>query len=277
MVSPLTKGYLALRPDAAAGVLARLETADANAVLESVPPTLAAKVLQEMAPGPASQCIAQLPPEIASEILARVRTVESVAVLRLLGREHVKTLLASMPRPAAARLWLRLRAPETVVGAIVDADVVTLKLEDHAADALRRLRHAGQRLGQTVAVLGERRELAGIVELGDLLVARDRSVCQRLMRPAIHVLNGRTPIRSAIEHPGWSVYDSLPVINRNGVFQGVLWRSAIEDEERRSLVEGEERTEIATTRGALAEIFWICVGAFVPAHNHRATRDQAAD
>jgi magnesium transporter len=53
------------------------------------------------------------------------------------------------------------------------------------------------------------------------------------------------------------------VINRDGVFQGILERSRVTEEEKQLLTEAEEVNDLTTTRSALADIFWMGVGAFL--------------
>lgn len=237
MLDRVTKGYLALRPAAAAHTLARLDDRDTKAIFETMPHRLAAKVLQHMAPRSAGWCLTQLPTKTGGEILARTPVLAAVAALRLMERDQVKELLAAMPRHAAARLWLRLRYSERVIGAFVDADAVTLTLDLRVSDALRLLRRAGRRTGHTIPVLNERRLLAGLVDLTDLIGARDRSAIQSLMRPASVALNARAALHTATNHPAWLTHDSLPVTNRDGVFQGVLERSRVMEEEQQLVAE----------------------------------------
>lgn len=260
MLDPLTKGYLALRPAEAARTLAGLSDHDVKAVFSAMPRQLAARVFQHMAPGAASRCLAHLPPKVGGDILARTPALAAVAALRLMEREQVQPLLSAMPRSSAARLRLRLRFSESVIGAFVDADVITLTPEQRVGDALRLLRRAGQRPGKIIPVLNSQRRLIGMVDLGDLLPARDRSMVQNVMRPPPVALNARATLQTAINQPAWVSHDCLPVVNRDGVFQGVLWHSRLVEEEQ-LLTDDADHGELATTRAALADIFWIGVGA----------------
>jgi Mg/Co/Ni transporter MgtE len=262
MLDPITKGYLALRPAAAARTLAHLDNREAKAIFEAIPPQLASKVLEHMAPRSAARCLAQLPVRTGSEILARTPVLAATATLRQMDREKVKELLGAMPRPAAARLRLRLRYAERVIGAFVDQDVVTLTPDLRVGDALRLLRRAGRRTGHSIPVLDERRQLIGLVDLSDLMVARDRSMVQGLMRPASIAPNARAALSTVTNHPAWLTQENLPVVNRDGVFQGMLERSRVTEEEQQLLTEVAASNELATTRAALADIFWIGVGAF---------------
>ena len=261
VLDPVTKGYLALHPAAAARSLARLDGHDIEAIFSAMPRQLAARVLEHMAPGSASRCLLQLPPATASDILARTQLLAAVAALRVMKQPQVQALLSLMPRPVAARLRLRLRFSESVVGAYVDEDVLTLSPEHRVADALRFFRRSGQRTGQTIPVLDHDRRLAGVADLCELLGATDRRLIQNLMHPARTVLNARAALQTVSNHPAWLTHDSLPVVNRNGVFQGVLRRSRVMDEAQNLLTEVADRNELITTRAALADIFWLAVGA----------------
>jgi magnesium transporter len=274
---PLTKGYIALHPAEAARTLARLESRESRAVFQVMPRQLAAKVLEYMTPSSASRCLAELTATTAGEILARMPVAAAVAPLRLMKREPLKELLAAMPRHAAARLRLRLRYSETVIGAFVDADVVTFMPDHSVGDALRLYRRAGQRSGHTIHVLDARRRLVGTVELSDLLGEGDRSMIQRVARPASLVLNARAALQTVTNHPAWLSHDSLPVINRDGVFQGVLWRSKVMDGGQELLTEVADHNELATTRAALADIFWMGVGALFVGNTEPVKHSETED
>ena len=261
MLDAVTKGFLTQHPASAARTLARLDSRDVEAVFSAMPHAVAARVLEQMAPGSASRCLLLLPPATAGEILARTTLLNAVAALRVMQPAQVQTLLAVVPRPIAARLRLRLRFSESVVGAYVDEDVLTLLPDQRVGDALRLFRRSGQHTGQTIPVLDRDRRLLGIADLGDLLGANDRRLLQHVLRPARAVLHARTALQAVTAHPAWLTHDSLPVINRNGVFQGVLRRSRVMEEGQDLLTEVTDRNELITTRAALADIFWVAVGA----------------
>ena len=277
MFDPVTKGYIALHPAEAARTLARLESHDSRAIFEVMPAQLAAKVLEHMTPSSAGRCLEQLTVKTAGEILTRMPVIAAVAPLRLMKRDQLKEWFAVMPRHAAARLRLRLRSSETVIGAFVDADVVTFMLDHRVGDALRAFRRSGERKGQTIYVLDPQRHLAGVVDLSDLLSERDRSMIQRVMRPVAIVLNARAAIQTVTHHPAWLTHDSLPVVNRNGVFLGVLPRAKVMDGEQELVTEVVDRNELATTRAALADIFWMGVGAMFPSNAGSETKIGAED
>lgn len=273
MLDTVTRGFITLHPAAAARTLARLGEREIEAIFSAMPRPLAGRVLEHMAPGSASRCLLQLPPDVASEILVRTQMLAAVAALRLMDSKQVQGLLALLPRPLAARLRLRLRFSETVIGAFVDEDVLTLLPEYRVSDALRHYRQSGQRTGQMIAVLDQERHLVGVVDLGDILAASDRRLVQNLMQRPRFVLNARAALQTVTNHPAWLTHDNLPVINRFGIFQGVLRRARVMDEGETLLAEVNERHELTTTRAALADIFWMAVGALFVGNPNRGGRN----
>ena len=261
MLDAVTKGYLTAHPGSAARTLARLNKRDAAAAFSVMPHQLAAQVLQHMAPVSAAQTLMALPQGIAGEILARTSLPAAVAALRTLDTTQVQVLLKQVPRPKAARIRLRLRFSEWVVGAFVDDDVLTLSPEHRVGDALRLYRETGHRTGQGIAVVDTGRRLIGVVDLLELLNSPDRRVIRHLMQPPAHVLSARAAVQSVVDHPAWVTHDSLPVISRNGLFQGVLRRSRVLEQETHAIKDIVDRSELVTTRAALADIFWLALGA----------------
>jgi magnesium transporter len=261
MLDAVTKGYIALHPESAARTLARIDRHDAAEAFGAMPRQLAAQVLAHMTPASAAGCLKVMPAAITGEIITRTPLPATVAALRLLDEQKVNGILREIQRPKAARIRLRLRFSEWVVGAFVEDDVLTLSPNQRVGDALRLLRGSGQRSSQSIAVIDAGRRLVGMVDLCELLNRSDRQSIREVMKPAVHVLNARAAIQTVAGHPAWMSHDSLPVINRNGIFQGVLYRSRVMEEEAHILSEIVERNELITTRTALADIFWLAVGA----------------
>ena len=261
MLDPFSKGYLTRRPDAAAISLLRLEDRDLQGIFEAMPRSVAANVLEHMPAASASRCLVNLSNKTISEILAHMPIPACVAVLRQMHHEQVKELLERMPRARGVRIRLGLRYSETVVGAYVDANVITFTPEQRVSEALRQFRQEGQYTRHIIYVLDQQRKLAGQAHLDDLVSARDRSIIRRIMRPVPAVLNTRATLQSIAKHPAWLTNDSLPVTNRNDIYQGVLWRDKVMQKDQQLINTVTEHNELESTRAELANIFWMAVGA----------------
>lgn len=277
MLDPLTKGFIALRPAAVAGTISRLDSDESRALFEAMPRLHAANVMEYMVPRAAAQCLELLSNKVSADILARMPVSAAVEILRMMKREQVKEFFGVMPRSAVARLRMRLRFSETVIGGFVDTDVATITADIRVSDALRLIKRNSQRTGHTIYVLDEQRRLAGLVDLSELVAARERVMIQRLIRPAPVVFNARAPLQTAANHPGWLTHDNLPVINREGVFQGVLQRSTVMGEESDLINRVDDHKELSVTRDALADILWLGVSAIFSGSIGRATGGKVDD
>ncbi|MDZ7750674.1 MAG: CBS domain-containing protein [Gammaproteobacteria bacterium] len=216
-----------------------------------------------MMPAIAADTLARLETAVAAEILFRMPNETAVLVMRALPRALHNGLFRAMPRASALRLRVQMRYPEALIGSLVDPDAVSLLPEQRVADALRLMRGGRQRVShQLYMVTGERR-LIGYVELTRLIAARERTPLSRLVQPAPLTSNARAPLHTAEDLDIWLEFDSLPVVDRRGTFQGVLRREAIR-RKGRSLLSGiSSEREFGRTRTALADIFWLAVGSLL--------------
>jgi Mg/Co/Ni transporter MgtE len=261
VLDSVTKGYLTLRPASAAQTLVRLDDQDIRAVFQAMPTQLAVKVLEHMAPGSAARCLQLLPRKNIAGILAHTPVQVALASLRLMNSKHVSEILNYMSSARAANLRMRLRYAKMVIGAFIDSDVVTFNADLRVGDALRLFRREGRRTGNSVHVLNEYQHVVGLVHLSDLLGSRDRIPLRYIMHPAPVILQARAAIQSVRDHPAWRDYDSLPVVNRNDVFQGVLRRAKVMVNELQESIDVKEQNDIASTSSALADIFWTVLGS----------------
>ena len=264
-LDPLVLAYLETQPEAAAAHLARLDTAELTAFLTEAPPAVAAGLLPHMRPTTAAEALARTEPEVAAAVLARVPNEAALAVLRTMSRERRAALYRTMPRHATFRLRLQLRYPESLIGSFTDPDAVTLAPELRVADALTRLRTGSGRVSHQAWVLDVERRLAGYVELTDLVATREWTPLTRLVRPVPLVLNARAPLHAVADLGAWQHFDSLPVLDRRGRFQGVLRREALDRRDHTRVTGVSRQRELDRTRGALADVLWIVLGAlFAP-------------
>jgi magnesium transporter len=277
VVDSLTAGYLERHPAAVARALTRLDDQDVIDLLTDTPPPLAAGVMAHMTPGMAVRCLEQLPARKAGEIAAHMPAQAAVARLRLMSRERQRQLLANLPRLSAGRLRLHLRYPESAIGALIDTDVLTLGQELRVGDALRRIRQTRTRQGHILYVLNDRRRLTGLVDVSDLLAQPDRVPVFRIQQQVPVAFNARTSIHAVDDHPAWLTHDALPVVNRGGIFQGVLQRSAVMREEQSLLTDVAEQRELATTRLALADLLWLALASLFPGTRGKATQKDSEE
>jgi magnesium transporter len=272
MLDPIASSYLALYPREAAHTLSRVENEELLALLEDLPADIAAGVLEHLAPGSARFCLEGLPEETAADILARMATAPAAERLRAMARPRVQTLLARLPRLSATRLRIRMRHPEGTVGSLVDTDVLTLTQDLKVSEALRLTRSSRDRVLHELYVLDDRGRLKGVAELPELLAEKDRAPITRVTHRVPYLLFARASLRSAEDHPAWSTREHLPVVDREGVFQGVLARTLLHDEERGVHPEQTDAEDLAITQRALADVLWLALSPLFGSPSEHRTR-----
>ncbi|MES9822439.1 MAG: hypothetical protein ABW147_17930, partial [Candidatus Thiodiazotropha sp.] len=112
-------------------------------------------------------------------------------------------------------------------------------------------------------LINDERHLLGYIDLKTLIVNRERTTLSRLMKKAPLVLNVRAPLHSAEDLDAWLSFDSLPVVGRHGIFQGVLRRDALAREDHSLLTSISSEKEFTRTRTALSDILWLIVSSLL--------------
>ncbi len=263
-IDPLTTDYLARHPAAAARSVSRLDESALLEFMASLPPPLIAGIVSYLTPALSAEVLRRLGAEVAAQIVARMANEAAIIVMRVMEDDFRDTLFRALPRVTAARLRLQLRCPEALIGSLVDADAFTLTPELRVADALRLLRQRGGQATHQIYVLDEQRRVKGAVDLTELVSERDRTPLSRLVRRAPVLLNARAPLHTVEGLDAWLSYDSLPVTDRRGVFQGILRRDAVTRDEHSLLAGISTERELQTTRVAISDIFWLAAGALFP-------------
>jgi magnesium transporter len=261
VLDPVTRGYLALRPASAAQTLVRLDDQDLRSLLQAMPPQTVANLLEYLAPGSAAHCLMLLPNKSIGRIIALAPAQTALSALRLMHPRHINDILNHVPATQSANLRMRLHYVDTVIGAYIDSDVVTFNPEHRISDAIRLFRREGRRTGNSVHILDDNRRVVGSVMLNELLGTRDRTPVRSIMRSPAAVFQARAAIHTVREHPAWLDHDNLPVINRAGSFEGVLRRAKVKVIDQQVADDETDTLQSATTRNALAEIFWIAMGS----------------
>lgn len=241
-------------PQDAARVLASLQSAEAAAFVERVPPRVAAPLLQAMLPLVAASLLEHVEDARAARLLEALGAQAAAAVLRHVPATRRKALLADLPLAVAVPTRIGLGFPEDSVGAWTDLDVLALPPETTAAAALERLRAADHE-HERVLVVGEQARLLGVVELAALLRAPAQARLDAVARPAAPTLPAVTSLSAAADHPGWERASALPVVERGEHLVGILRRATLLRALQQSRP-GERSAEGESLAGALARVYW---------------------
>ncbi len=191
--------------EATADLFEEMENEEAAEAAESLPAERLADVLDEMEPDEAADLLGDLPAAQASEALAAMEDADEVIPL--------------------------LRHPDETAGGVMTTSYVALRPRTTAAQAISFLR-AMQPEEQTpyyLYVVDRDAHLVGVVGLRDLVVAPPEAPVASFMAPdVIHVTTEVDQEEAARQMARYDLA-ALPVVDEDGVLQGIITHDDIID------------------------------------------------
>ncbi len=167
-----------------ADALEELSGQEQAAVFSALDSEKAAEVLVEAEPRAQRQLIANVRREKARTILSEMSVVQLADLFSVLPHDQMMKMMELLPRDQADRIGAIVSDRESTAGALMTADFITAPKETRVADMLRQIR-ASQRSHESVSYIyilnGGERQLAGVVDLRDLVLAADDAVLGDLM------------------------------------------------------------------------------------------------
>jgi CBS domain-containing protein len=194
-----------LDDETAADVMEEIDTDRQRHILEHIQAARAADILDAMGPDEAADLLSQLPEERAQELLRLMQPEESEEVQELLEYE------------------------EDTAGGLMTTDYLALDRAKSVADALDAVRQTVQeqdiRPIYIYCVPDENADecpLLGLVSLWDLLTAAPTQTLEHLMETDFISVQPDTPARSVAELMAKYNLLSLPVVNEQGILEGIV-------------------------------------------------------
>jgi magnesium transporter len=267
----LAAALITHHPGEAARVMERFAPADAAGVVAELAAPVAAGLLHWMAPGFAADCVTGMPADAAAEALAGLDADAAAAILRRLDQARREPLLDALPRRERTAIATLLAHPLGTAGALMDPRVVGLPDDLTVADALAELRREPERFARYVYLVtrGDRR-LVGVLSLWQLIAAGPETRLSAIMHTHVTHIAANTPDEAIIEHPGWTDWHALPVVDAAGGLIGALGHEvAIRLQRGRRAPEAQHGAELALH---LAELFWVGLAGVTRGLGHEASR-----
>ena len=256
----LSRAFLENRPRAAAALLQEFTPEHCVEFLEEMPVEVLVPVIDGMASWPAARTLSLMSVDLTGRILQELPDAEAETLLRLMSNEQRTAVMSHLPTTTAHGFASKLAYPISTVGAWMDTSMPCFTLDssvDHCLDLVKRQQ---THLGGIVTIVDERRRLVGVVEVERLLTSDGSAPLSGLLTTSIQPLSARATLWEVEQHPGWTRFPSLPVVDRNNTMLGALTHSALRAGTARSAERTDEhhlRFSILTHMG---EAFIIVLG-----------------
>lgn len=262
-VARLSKALLVHHPAEAARVLEKHSPKAVAAFLQKQTFKVAAEVLQECLPLFAATFLEHLPPDSAAGIVELLDGERAAPVLRHIQPVRREEILSGLPDSMGSAYRRLLSFPGNCAGAKMNPFAFVLREDTTIADALKRVRSLGREAFYFPYVVDRNQRLAGILTVRDLMMAGPKQPLAEVMRRDVV----RVPTEATFEDidriPGCRAYQSLPVVDSNGVLVGVLPQASFRAMENES-VTGGRGADLAEGLVAVGEYFLRSQAALIP-------------
>ena len=241
--------------------------------LDVVDPMAAVGVLDRMAPSISGSCIEVMDAGRAAEILALSTVQQSVRLLRHVSPPRREQILGLLPENLAVQTGRILRFSAGSAGSIVDSSVEALPSDMTAGDARRVARDARV---PYLYVVDRDHKLVGVVHKRDVQRSGEHVTLDALIVPKVIRVPAHATVAELQRHHAWRELDALPVVDRRGVFLGVIRHKTLRELE-------VPRTAMSRTGMPLdtfvdlAELYWMGLSTMVAALAASTTADDQGE
>ncbi len=218
----LTLGYFQAHPVEAARHLESLGPQEASMLLEALPGEDIAHVLEHCLPVSTAKILGKLPEDLSADVLSAMNATSAIGVLRQFEEGSRYAILERMDNSMGATLRRALRYAPNTAGSLADPQVFTLPQDILVEEAISRIRTYGQKAMYYLYVIDRDGKLEGVVTLRQLLLDSSVHSVGTLMENQITTLSAEANLEEILNHPEWSRFHTLPVVDRWGTFFGAL-------------------------------------------------------
>ncbi len=177
-----------------ADALEELSGTEQQALFSALDAEKAAETLLDAEPRAQRQIIANIRQERATTILSEMNVAQLADLFSVLPHSQVTELLGLLDPDQSRRVAAILSDRDVTAGALMSQEYVAMTKERKVAEVLRELRTSGRDphvISYVYVVEGERRILVGVVDLRELVLARDDATLGEIMAaPVISVEDG---------------------------------------------------------------------------------------
>lgn len=249
----LCETYLADHPEEAAPLLEERPPRLAAAILERCRPDTAVTALASMAPAEAAEVLTLFADEGGEALLAEIPPSKAAYLFRRVGteaRDRLTAKLRSEQREAVVRL---LHYPEGSVGAAMDPTPYALPADIDVATATQRIRRNAAAIRYYLYIVERDHRLCGVLNLRDFVLADPESRLRDNMKTNLTRVRPEMPVSAVPRLPGGAQYRSIPVVDEEELFLGVLALDAYQHDHPQHASQHAPWDTVV----ALSELYWV--------------------
>lgn len=237
--NPLKLAFLREHPAEFAAFLARQGVEAVERALADLPPADSAALAASLPHARAVQALAAREDETLGQWLDEAGLDHALSVLlHLDATRRARVLDRLSSRSRRRRLRRLVTYPPTSVGSRVDPSAIAFNTDMPLTEAVEVLRAEPPEADRSVWLVDEAGHYAGLLDLGQALVARSGRLKLREMLIELRPVRADMTLSLAGRLDEWLEYPELPVVDHRGHMLGVVSRARVV-----AALEGVEQTD----------------------------------
>ena len=218
----LTLKFVQLYPVEASRQLERMEPVVAAQILMPLPVHDAATVLGYCQPGLAARILEHIDSERIAGVVSELPAATAYVVFRQLPSSLQTQVVDNLGPVHGPRFRRALIQPKQTAGSLADPRVVTVPPDVTVAQGIHLLKQNPRQSLYYVYVVDRDARLEGVVTMKQMLMVSPDDFIASVMNDQVVSLSASLTNDELIVHPHWQQFPTLPVVDEDGVFLGVL-------------------------------------------------------
>lgn len=222
LAASIENTYLARHPAGAANLFEAMPDRELPGTLDGLDATALAAMMEYMSPLKALAVVCALPPAARLHVLERSSPRLAVSLMAQLPARQREELAAGLSDAARRDIERLMYYPEDSAGRLMDRSFLGITADLRVAEVLQRLKSSSVRSVRSLFVVTPDGRLAGRVDMQDLALADQDALVGDLAYPVTGAVTAETGREELVETLERSRRDSVPVLDAEGHFLGVV-------------------------------------------------------
>lgn len=223
----LAEQFLRSHPVEVAHVVELWDTPTLLEMFKRQPVEQGAALLEHLVPDAAARMAAGLDDGAVGWTLARMDPARAAAILAHLDAGRHDVVLSVFPPHLAGEVRDLLSYPAGSAGSLMDARVLTFRLDAPAGQVLSRVRQGQTRQTGGIVVVDADGRLAGMVNIGDVALADPEAPLASLVPGSVARVPAVAPREDVVEELSRLKATSLPVVDAEERVIGIIRHDAL--------------------------------------------------
>ena len=133
-----------------------------------------------------------------------------------------ETLLQHFPLHIGVFLRRTIHLSEHTAGNLADPHVLTLPPDISVEEAKQRISQVANHAIYYLYIIDHQTQLCGVILMKELLAADPNALLSSIMNNTVKSIPASASAQDTLLHPAWALYDSLPVVDSDKTFIGVI-------------------------------------------------------